>query len=208
MHVTGYAHGSYVHRRRVRVLRDHLAELIPANARVLDVGCGDGLLDRLIMQIRTDVEIRGIDVMVRSRTHVPVGVFDGRVIPCADRSFDVVMFVDVLHHLEDPMLLLKEAIRVARGAILIKDHTCDGLFARPTLRFMDWVGNAHHGVALPYNYWSRRKWFDAFSTLGLTTGAWRRDLGLYPGAANWVFGRSLHFIARLDMATGEDARLR
>ena len=67
-----------------------------------------------------------------------------------DASFDVVMFVDVLHHTDDPLLLLQEAQRVGK-IILVKDHFRKGFLAGPTLRFMDWVGNAHHGVVLPYN---------------------------------------------------------
>ena len=44
------------------------------------------------------------------------------------------MCVDVLHHTDDPMILMREAMRVTRQAILIKHHTLDGLFAGPTLR--------------------------------------------------------------------------
>ncbi len=192
-------HSEQVHHQRVRVLSDHLAELIPQNARVLDIGCGDGLLAYLIKQKRPDVEIKGIDILVRSQTHISVDEFDGQVIPYADANFDAVTFVDVLHHLEDPMILLREAVRVTREAILIKDHTCNGLFASPTLRFMDWVGNAHHNVALPYNYWSQRKWLEVFDSLDLMISVWRRELGLYARPANWIFGRSLHFVARLDL---------
>jgi len=177
-------------------------ELIPQSAQVLDVGCGDGLLASLIMQKRVDVKIRGIDVLVRSQPHIPIHRFDGQVIPYSDASFDAVMFVDVLHHTEDPMILLREAMRVTRKAILIKDHTCNGLFASSTLRFMDQVSNARHGVALPYNYWSQQKWFAALEMLGLTMSIWKKDLGLYPWLVNWIFGRSLHFIALLTLSGG------
>jgi ubiquinone/menaquinone biosynthesis C-methylase UbiE len=191
-------HGKYVFNRRVRVLSDHLAELLPQNARLLDLGCGDGSITHLLMQKRPDVEPQGIDVLVRDQTRIPVTKFDGQVIPYDDASFDVVMFVDVLHHTEDPMTLLREAVRVARKAVAIKDHTCNGFLASPTLRFMDKVGNERHGVVLPYNYWSRQQWFDAFDQLGLTIGVWNKDLGIYPPPASWFFERSLHFIARLD----------
>lgn len=191
-------HGSYVHGRRVRVLCQRLSALLPPNATVLDVGCGDGLLARLIADTRPDVTIEGIDVLVRGQTHVPVRPFDGRQIPHPDQSFDVVMFVDVLHHTDDPHVLLHEAARVSKKHLLIKDHTRNGLLARPTLRFMDQIGNARYGVALPYNYWSREQWQQAFSQLRLRVGAWEKNLGLYPWPASLVFGRSLHFIARLD----------
>lgn len=194
-------HDDYVHNRRVRVLERHLSELIPAGATALDVGCGDGLLAHRIQRRRPDVRIDGLDVLVREGTPIPVRPFDGRTIPAADASVDAVLFVDVLHHTDDPTVLLREAARVARRAILIKDHTRDGLLAGPTLRFMDYVGNAHHGVALPYNYWPRRRWDEAFRGLGWAVCAWKIDLRLYPKPADWIFGRSLHFIARLEPET-------
>jgi SAM-dependent methyltransferase len=194
-----WIHGGYVYNRRVRVLSEHLATVIPQNARVLDVGCGDGLLAHLILKKRPDLDLRGIDVLVREQTRIPVQAFDGRVIPYRDGSFDVVVFVDVLHHTEDPTLLLREAARVANTAIVIKDHTRDGVLAGLTLRFLDWVGNARYGIALPYNYWPEQKWREAFDTLGLTIAEWKKELALYPRPANCFFGRSLHFIARLEL---------
>lgn len=193
-------HERYVFGRRVRKLAGHLAGLMPANASVLDVGCGDGLLDRLLLEQRPDLSLRGLDVLVRGRTHIPVEVFDGQSIPHAAGSVDVVLFVDVLHHTADPLVLLREAVRVARRAVVLKDHTADGFLAGPTLRFMDRVGNARHGVALPYNYWPRRRWQEAFRSLGWVVAAWHQDVDLYPWPASWVFGRSLHFLARLEPA--------
>ena len=107
-------HAGYVHNRRIRVLSGHLAELIPQAAQVLDVGAGDGMLAHTIRQRRPDIEVKGIDVLVRADTHVPVEAFDGTHIPYDDASFDFVMFVDVLHHADDPSHLLREAVRVAR----------------------------------------------------------------------------------------------
>lgn len=199
MSVLDAIHGGYVHSRRVRVMCGHLSELLPQGARVLDVGCGDGLLAHLILQRRPDLKIEGIDVLLRSQAYVPVKAFDGQSIPHENGSFDVVMFVDVLHHVERQEELLAEARRVSRRHVVIKDHTLNGFMAGPTLRFMDWVGNARHGVALPYNYWPRERWLETFVRLKLEVGVWKKDLGLYPPLANWVFGRSLHFMARLDL---------
>jgi len=197
MGVIGRAHSGLVFGRRVQVLADAMAEVLPPG-RVLDVGCGDGSIARAIMDRRPDVEIEGIDVLVRPETHVPVTEFDGTRIPHGDRRFDVVMFVDVLHHTDDATVLLREAARVARtSTIVIKDHLADGVLAGPTLRLMDWVGNAHHGVVLPYNYWRKARWDRAFAEVGLSPEVWRTDLGLYPAPATWLFDRGLHVVCRL-----------
>jgi SAM-dependent methyltransferase len=166
---------------------------------VLDVGCGDGLVDHLIGQCRPDVTISGLDLIVQPKTHIPVVAYDGAHFNFADNSFDVVMFVDVLHHTEDPASLLREAHRVARRSVVIKDHTCDGFLAGPTLRFMDRVGNPAHGIPLPYNYWPERRWRETFEEIGFSPAIWRSRLGLYPTPVNWWFERSLHFLARLDL---------
>ncbi len=200
MSLLGELHGEAVFQRRVRVLSAALSDLIPDAATVLDVGCGDGLIDRLIGERRPDLTISGVDVMVRPATHIPVEPFDGQTLPLGDGSLDVVMLVDVLHHADDPERLLGEALRVARAAVVVKDHTLDGVLAGPTLRFMDWVGNAPHGVALPYNYWPERRWREAFARLGVEPTVWIGRLDLYPPPASWLFDRSLQFIARLDVA--------
>lgn len=190
-------HGDYIFKRRVRVLSRVLSKMIDDGARVLDVGCGDGQLAKLIMEARPDIEIQGIDVLLREQSYIPVTLFDGLTIPHANESFDVVMFVDVLHHMPAPDILLREAVRITRNSIVIKDHLLEGMFAEETLRFMDWVGNARHGVVLPYNFWNRKRWLEVFGELQLEVQAWIKDLHLYPRPASLLFDRSLHFVARL-----------
>ena len=189
-------HNTHVHSRRVRVLAGHLCELIPRGARVLDVGAGDGLLASQVLANRTDLDWVGVDTLARPTTHIPVELFDGQRLPFPDQQFDVVLFIDVLHHTDKQMALLREAVRVSRDSIVIKDHLREGFCAGPTLRLMDWVGNSGWGVSLPYDYWSRAQWTAAQHELRLKTEQRRVELGLYPWWADWWFGRSLHFIAR------------
>ena len=43
-HLHGKAHDKAVFKRRIQVLAQALANFLPKNARVLDVGCGSGTL--------------------------------------------------------------------------------------------------------------------------------------------------------------------
>jgi SAM-dependent methyltransferase len=196
-HLHGKAHDKAVFKRRIQVLAQALADFLPKNARVLDVGCGSGTLAKVIMTLRPDVTIEGIDVLVRPNTEIPVTEFDGNTIPWPDQHFDVALIVDVLHHTDDPVRVMAEARRVTKRGIVVKDHFRDGLFAGGTLRFMDWFGNAAHGVRLPYNYLSNAEWRKAWKKLGLRVDGLVDQLGLYPPPFSWLFDRKLHFVARL-----------
>jgi SAM-dependent methyltransferase len=195
--VAEYVHERYVVGRRASVLSRHVANLLPRDAEVLDVGCGDGLLASLILKLRPDTRVRGVDVLSRPYTHVPVDLYDGRHIPFPDSSVDVVMFVDVLHHTHNQLELLREALRVARKGLIVKDHTRDGLFAGTTLKWMDYLGNARHGVAVPGNYWPEAKWRQVFSALNGEILFWNNRLDIYPMPTRWMFDRSLHFLAHV-----------
>jgi len=200
-------HGGYVQGRRVRVLSDALARHIPPDARVLDVGAGDGQMALAIKKVRPDLEIRGLDVHVRSGMPVPIAHFNGKTLPNDESSYDVVMFVDVLHHADAPFVLLKEAMRVTRRSILIKDHIASGRISFQTLKFMDRIGNERYGVALPYNYWWEKQWWQAFAALGLVVSFWSPWLGLYPWPASLLFDRRLHFVAVLEKVDPAGVRL-
>jgi len=179
------------------VLSRHLGDLMPPDAEVLDIGCGDGQIGALVHEHRPDVRVSGMDIAVRDDVRIPVQRFDGASIPLEDRAVDVVMLVDVLHHAEDPRALLAEVARVADRAIVLKDVTPLGPLAGSTLRLMDWVGNARHGVPLPYRFWSQDEWRRAFAELGLGVEAVRRRFGIYPWPAGLLFERRMHFIVRL-----------
>lgn len=193
----GRVHEKLVFNRRVRVLVDEIGALLPVGAQMLDVGTGDGQIAKMIGTRQDGTQVQGIDIMERETVHIPVTLFDGKMIPMADNSVDVVTFVDVLHHTDDPQILISEAARVARKAVIIKDHLSENSLDHMTLRAMDWVGNAPHGVVLPYNYAPRRDWDRWFANAALQTETFKTAVPLYPAPLSWVFGRKLHFIARL-----------
>lgn len=193
-------HGEWVFKRRVTRLSRLLASVVPSGATVLDVGAGDGSIDSQLLELRPDLEITAIDVLVRPETSIRVGGFDGQSIPFADNSFDTVMFIDVLHHTSNAVRLIQEASRVGRS-IVIKDHIKEGLLAGPTLRLMDLVGNARFGVALSYSYWTRQQWDETLRAAQLEISKWMCHLHLYACPFTWLFDRQLHFLACLRSAS-------
>jgi SAM-dependent methyltransferase len=193
----GRAHQALVFQRRARVLSEMLVAQIPQGAAVLDIGCGDGTIGNLIAGLRPDVTVRGVEFLVRPECKIECHAFDGTTLPFADTSFDVCLFVDVLHHTEDPSVMLREAVRVSRAWVLLKDHLDENLFDNVTLRIMDWVGNRPHGVVLPYNYQGRRQWEQHFANCGLTIVQWEAKVPLYSLPISLLAGRGLHFISLL-----------
>jgi SAM-dependent methyltransferase len=193
----GAWHHAFVFQRRTRVLAEILAKHIPQGTSVLDIGCGDGSIGSLIAQLRPDITIQGVEFLVRPECKIECRAFDGASLPFPDGAFDVCVFVDVLHHTQDPAILLREAARVSRSLVLLKDHLDENIVDDLTLRLMDWVGNRPHGVTLTYNYQSRKQWLEYFSSCGLAETVWTTHVPLYPPPVSLVAGRSLHFVTLL-----------
>ena len=189
-------HGGWVHPRRVRVLAGIIAPLLPPSASVLDVGCGDGLLASRLCELRPDLHVQGVDVLVRPNTAIPVRAFDGTHVPLDDGEMDAAVCVDVLHHAANLCELLRDVARVS-SRIVLKDHLKEGFLAERTLAWMDRVGNARHGVASPGNYLTTAEWHQVFRTVGLRIERWIPSVPIYPPPASWIFGRRLHFVAVL-----------
>ena len=192
------AHRKIVMGRRVRQISSYIAELMPKKVlSVLDVGAGTGEMAQAINSFRQELVFTGVDVYIRPKTFIPVVKYDGDRLPFNDNSFDAVIIVDVLHHCNDPVAVLKECARVSKSFVMIKDHVSDSVYDEKILAFMDWVGNSAHGVVLPYNYLSSSDWTSAFDKAELKTMQNVNQLHLYPMPFDMVFGGSLHCLQLL-----------
>jgi len=195
MSLIGQAHRAFIHSKRVQRLSELLSAIIPHSSTLLDVGSGDGRLAWSLLQRRPDLTIEGVDVLLREQTWLPVKLFDGTNLSYADSTFDAVMLVDVLHHTADPRALLREALRVSRRWLILKDHTLKGFAAGLRLRVMDRAGNSDYGVALPYTYMSEKQWEELEQILNMKVATKINKLRLYRRPLDYIFGSGLHFIA-------------
>lgn len=101
-----------------------MAGLVPAGARVLDLGCGDGaLLEHL--KIAKGSQGRGIErseagvlACVRRGLSVRQGNLQEGLADYPDKNFDVVILSQTIQYLNDPAMILGEMLRVGRLAVV------------------------------------------------------------------------------------------
>ena len=155
-------------------------------------------MDQALLDVRPDLRIEGVDVLVRAGAPIPIRKFDGSHLPFADGEYDVAMAIDVFHHAADAQALMGEMKRVTRGPLVIKDHLLHGLPSELILRAMDWVGNSRHGVRLPFSYLSEAEWRSAWDRCGIRPVSILRHLNLYPFPLSLIFETDLHFVAMLE----------
>jgi SAM-dependent methyltransferase len=126
--------------------RTFLADIpFPARARVLEVGCGTGVLTRTLARWPEVDAVTGVDpapsLIARARelaADLPNVTFeeaDGGSLPFEEGRFDVVVFDSVLCHMVEPERGLAEAIRVLRpgGRLAV----FDGDYATTTVALGD-----------------------------------------------------------------------
>jgi SAM-dependent methyltransferase len=117
----------------------------PTRARVLDVGCGTGVLTRRLARLPAVETVIGVDpvpaLLARARelaTDIPTITFqeaDGRALPFSDEAFDVVVFDSTLSHVPEPGQALAEAHRVLRSSGWLS--VFDGDYATTTVAVND-----------------------------------------------------------------------
>lgn len=128
----------------VELLARHMDD--PRSVRLLDVGCGIGLMDRLLEK-RTG-PIHGVDVssgmLEEARTASPstrYSLYDGKTLPFPSGAFDAALVVCVMHHVPPAQwpTFLAEVGRVVRtgGLVTVFEHNPLNPFSQLVVRRSD-----------------------------------------------------------------------
>ena len=101
-----------------------ISDLIEKNTRVLDVGCGDGILMEYL-KYNKEIDIRGIEISkdnVQKCLSKGLTVIEGDaekdLLQFPDRSFDFVILSQTLQAFLNPEIVIKELLRVGKKAIV------------------------------------------------------------------------------------------
>lgn len=132
------------------VLREYLDAMgIDSASQVLDMGCGTGVAARVIARRpRFSGQVTGLDLsphLIQSAKRlateeslddrVVFDIGDSRRLDLPEASFDAVVAHTLVSHVEEPLVVLKEAARIVRPGGLI--GVFDGDYASMTFAFPD-----------------------------------------------------------------------
>lgn len=103
---------------------DVIFDLIAPGSKILDVGCGDGVLGGKLIETKNRV-VTGIDMSQEAIRKARLNKLEALIgdiekpLDFADESFDCVILCNILEHLVDPLATLKESLRVTRKQVVI-----------------------------------------------------------------------------------------
>jgi SAM-dependent methyltransferase len=89
-----------------------LLEQAPLDARVLEIGAGPGFLSQYARRKRPDLRWTASDLIPAPWNDVAA---DAHALPFRSESLDVILGLDVIHHIAQPRKLFEEAARVLRA---------------------------------------------------------------------------------------------
>lgn len=101
-----------------------LADMIAPNSRVLDIGCGDGTLLKLLAKDKNidarglELDQTGVNACVAEGLSVMQGNADTDLTFYPDNAFDYVILSKTIQATQRPDLVLKEMLRIGKHAIV------------------------------------------------------------------------------------------
>ena len=165
-----YASSNPIERRLMAGFMGSLDDLLPATppATVLEVGLGEGEVSARVRRRYPEARMVGIDLPDPELASAwddkeLAGAFaDICALPFADGMFDLVLVIEVLEHVPDPVAALAEVRRVARGH-LVASVPREPVWRAANLargKYLKDLGNTPGHV----NHWSKKEFAELIGT--------------------------------------------
>ena len=101
-----------------------ISDLVPENARILDLACGDGELLKFLMDDRgvtgygLENDSEQIQACIQNGVNVIEKTLDRTLDGFLDNSFDMVVMTQALQVMKHPDIILEEMLRVGKNCIV------------------------------------------------------------------------------------------
>jgi 2-polyprenyl-3-methyl-5-hydroxy-6-metoxy-1,4-benzoquinol methylase len=125
----------------VKYLLDNATEMIGLNIHFLEVGCGSGYYIKFLSDLGVE-NIIGVDIsfdkLIYLKNLIPKSeliVCDAQHLPFRNNVFDLILCSEVIEHLPDPGLILREISYSTRKLAVVSTPT-KTTFYRLTLKFL------------------------------------------------------------------------
>ena len=101
-----------------------IADLLPENSRVLDVGCGDGTLMKFLSKEK-NIDVRGlelneenVEICISKGLSVIEGNAETELGQFPDKSFDYVILSQTLQAFYNPVFVLDHLLRIGKASVV------------------------------------------------------------------------------------------
>jgi SAM-dependent methyltransferase len=145
-HTGGAAGRGLYWRLRKLLARSTLRGLLPRivqGGRLLEVGCGNGNFLKLVAEARPDVELHGVDIVDTGISGIERFTFHrGQLeqIDLPEAYFDAIYFSNLIEHVPDPFVFLRQCRSLLRPGGIVYGNTPDHLSLDRFLFGKRWAG--------------------------------------------------------------------
>ena len=159
---------------------------VHSGQRLLDIGCGTGVLLETLEKKHPDIVLAGVDATQemldiagkRLSKKVHIARSWAEKLPFEAESFDVVVSCSMFHYIREPIVALKEAMRILKpgGRLVITDWCGDYISCRICDLFLRVFNEAH------FKTYGKRECYNLLCAAGFN------DIKVDRYKINWLWG--------------------